>query len=393
MTTPPRLRRLMLAGWIDSWVLSFAWTLILLEVVERDGLRGAGLAGAAMLVGTAMSAPVASQLSSWLGGRQLLRTAAAVEACLRIGVFALLVLDAGTWPLTVCIVAMNVSAWTGYAGMRAEVASVAPGPRALTRYGTGVAAVEALGAAAAVLVPAGAVQGPSPTVVGIVAVYVLALVPTVTVAGGSTISCVRGAGRGRSRVRPSIPLVAGVLLMSVASAPTLLAVALAAQLHGRSSVAAAAIAFTLGSLLAPYLSGIVERRRANGPAAWIFSAAGMVLLWPLAPLHVVALCAAQLLSGLFMTTLEGLLDATTAAQARASVTGALARATAGRAIGAAAGTAALPFGLTVTGLPVVAGSVALVLVAVGIAVSGWSPLGRRDLVGARAPAPQLEPTS
>ena len=36
------------------------------------------------------------------------------------------------------------------------------------------------------------------------------------------------------------------LLVSAASAPTLLSVALAAQLHGRSSVAHSAVAFTLG---------------------------------------------------------------------------------------------------------------------------------------------------
>ena len=76
-----RLRWLMIAGWIDSLCLSFAWTLLLLEVVERHGLRAAGVAGAAMLVGTAMSAPVASQLSVWLGGRHLLRTPGRPRQC------------------------------------------------------------------------------------------------------------------------------------------------------------------------------------------------------------------------------------------------------------------------------------------------------------------------
>jgi len=72
----------MVAGWLDSPWLSFAWTLPLLKVVERYGLRFAGQAGAAMLTGTALSAPVPSQPSVWLGGRQLLctRSGSAVPA-------------------------------------------------------------------------------------------------------------------------------------------------------------------------------------------------------------------------------------------------------------------------------------------------------------------------
>ncbi len=357
-----RVRWLMVAGWIDSLCLSFAWTLLLLEVVERHGLRAAGVAGAAMLVGTAMSAPVASQLSVWLGGRHLLRTAGTAEAVLRVSVFGLLFLDVGVWPLALCIAAMNITAWTGYAGMRAEVAAIAPGPKAITWYGTGVAAVEAMGAAAAaVLIPSTAMDGPTPVALGIVVVYVLALAPTMLVAGGSPIVATGRATARAVRARPTLPLVAGVSLMLVASAPTLLAVALAADLHGRSAVAPAAVAFTIGSLTAPYVAGLVERRAGNGPVAWTLCATGMVLLWPLASLSVAWLCAAQLLSGLFMTTLEGLLDTTTAARATGSVTGALARGTAGRALGSAAGTAALPVALVGVGLAPVTGGVTLLL--------------------------------
>ena len=77
---------------------------------------------------------------------------------MRVSVFALLFLDVGVWWLAACVVVMNITAWTGYAGMRAEVAAVAPGPAALTLYGTGVAAVEALGAASAALLPASILQ-------------------------------------------------------------------------------------------------------------------------------------------------------------------------------------------------------------------------------------------
>jgi len=372
----------MVAGWIDSVCLSFAWTLLLLEILDRHGLRAAGLAGAAMLVGVSLSAPVASRLSHLLSGCQLLRTAAAAEAVLRVGVFALLFLDVGIWVLASCVVVMNVTAWTGYAAMRAEVAAVAPGPAAITLYGTGVAAVEALGAAAAAVVPASILQDFSSVVLCIVVVYVLALLPTVLVAGQSPIPPgVRELGPSPVRSRPSLPLVAGVLLMAIASAPTLLYVPLAAELHGRSSVAMAAVAFTLGSLTAPYVAGVIERWGANGPLAWIGCAVGMVVLWPFAPLSITVLCVAQLLSGQFMTTLEGLLDARTAAEARGRVTGALARGTAGRALGSAAGTAALPFGLVAVGLSALTGTLALALLGGGVVAAVVSLRGNRALPG------------
>ena len=357
----------MVAGWIDSVCLSFAWTLLLLEILDRHGLRAAGLAGAAMLVGTSLSAPVASHLSHLFGGRHLLQLSAAAESVLRVGVFVLLFLDVGIWVLAACVVVMNITAWTGYAAMRAEVAAAAPGPAALTLYGTGVAAVEALGAAAAALVPASILHEPSVVVVCIVVVYVLALLPTVLVARRSLIPPgSHEQGPSPIRSRPSLPLAAGVLLMAIASAPTLLYVPLAAEMHGRSSVALAAVCFTIGSLTAPYVAGLIERRAANGPVAWIGCAVGMVLLWPLSPLSVVVLCGAQMLSGQFMTTLEGLLDARTAAQARGPVTGALARGTAGRALGSAAGTAALPYAMVAVGLSTITGTLTLVLLTGGI---------------------------
>ena len=260
----------------------------------------------------------------------------------------------------------------GVVGLSTAYALPEARPAALTLYGTGVAAVEALGAATAALLPASILHEVSPTVICIVVVYVFALLPTVLVAGHSRIEPVHDLGRRQVRTRPSLPLVAGVLLMAIASAPTLLAVPLAAELHGRSSVAAAAIAFTIGSLTAPYVAGVLQRRAWNGPTAWILCAAGMVVLWPLAPFSVVVFCAAQLLSGQFMTTLEGLLDATAAKQARGPVTGALARATAGRALGSAAGTAALPIGLVAVGLTALTGGMTLLLLGAGAASAVWA---------------------
>jgi hypothetical protein len=356
-----RVVQLMLAGLIDSLCLSFAWTVLMLQIVADYGLSAAGLAGAAMLIGIALSAPAASHLARLLDGRRLLRSAASVEALLRMAVFALLTTSAPLLLIVVGVALMNVTAWTGYAGMRAEVDAVSPGTSALTWYGTGVAAIEAVGAAAAALAPLVADMRTPQALAGVTVVYVLGLLPTVIVAGGSpikrpqrratTLSAARPR-RHRGRLSPtmSLPVAAGVLLMFAASAPTLLSVGLAAELHGRSSVALVAVAFTVGSLAAPLVSRHVQRRGTNGPAVWLLCAVGMTVGWVLAPWTVAFMMVAQALSGLCMTALEGLLDTSIATEARTGVTGALARGTAGRALGSATAVALLPSAIDHVGL-------------------------------------------
>jgi hypothetical protein len=374
-----RLARLMAAGLVDSLCLSFAWTVLMLQLVATYGLGAAGLVSAAMLVGVAMSAPVASHLAGWLDGRHLLRAAAAAEAVLRVGVFVLLMVHAPVLLLAVCVTGMNVTAWTGYAGMRAEVAAVSPGSVALTWYGTGVAAIEAVGAAAAALLPLVADVGSSTVLGGVTAVYVLGLLPTVVVAGGSpvrrTVRLAVATGR-RAGATVSLPVLAGAGLMFVASAPTLLSVGLAAQTHGRASVALVAVAFTVGSLAAPLVSSAVQRRHANRPTVWILCAVGMVVGWVFAPGSVALMVVAQAASGVFMTSLEGLLDTTAAARAGTGVTGALARGTAARALGSAAATAALPVAVSAAGLSatsaVLVGVLVVAAVCVRLAPGGWS---------------------
>ena len=150
-----------------------------------------------MLVGVALSAPVAGRVAVRLDGRRLLRTAAGVEMALRGGLAVLVLSGAPVLLLALCITAMNVSAWTGYAGMRAEVAAVRPGAAALTWYGTAIAAVEAAGVALAAFLP----DGPAVEDVvlsAVVVAYVLALVPTVLVAGGSRVRRAAPAARNRS---------------------------------------------------------------------------------------------------------------------------------------------------------------------------------------------------
>jgi hypothetical protein len=354
-----RVLCLMAAGLVDSFALSLAWTVVVLQVTRQHGLVAAGVCSTAMLVGVALSAPTATRMAQWLDGRHLLRTAGGIEAILRLSVMALLAGGAPVWLLAVCVMAMNVVAWTGYAGMRAEVAAVSEGASGITWYGTTVAAVEAVGVAAGALVPVTVGGGLSPAVLtAVVVIYVGALLPTLLVAGGSAVP-----RAPRSRVRLSSlsslsPRVArrdwaavqGALLMTAASGPTLLSVALAAQLHGRAAVGLSAAAFTLGSLFAPALAGLVERTHRNHVTSWLVLAAGMVLGWALAAQAVFWLCVAQTLSGLCMTSLEGLLDTRASRLRPEAVTAALARATAARALGSSAATALLPMLVASAGL-------------------------------------------
>jgi hypothetical protein len=302
-------------------------------------------------------------------------------------------------PLVLCIAAMNVTAWTGYAGMRAEVASVRPGAAALTWYGTAIATVEAAGVAVAALLPAGP-EVEDTVLSAVAAAYVLALVPTVLVAGGSRVrraTPVASTVSARRRA-PSGLAVLGGLLMLLGSAPTLLYVALSEQSHGRASVAAAALAFVAGSLLAGLAAAALQRRPGPAGLRYVLAAAGMVAGWVLAPLSVPLLCAAQLLSGLCMTLLEGLLDSAAAAREPHRVTGALASVTAGRALGSAAGTAVLPLLVVHAGLSATAGAATvalLVLAALTAAARRPARAGqaviRRIPAAARPPVPASRP--
>ena len=107
-----RLRRLIATALVDSFGLSLGWTVFSLHVVRGHGLAGLGLCNAAMLVGVALSAPVATRLSTHLDGRALLRVTATTEAGLRIGTFVLLLAGAPLAVVAAAVAASNVVAWT-----------------------------------------------------------------------------------------------------------------------------------------------------------------------------------------------------------------------------------------------------------------------------------------
>jgi hypothetical protein len=359
MTTGRRLHRLIAAALVDSFGLSLGWTVFSLQVVRTHGLAGLGMCNAAMLVGVALSAPVTARLSARIDGRALLRTTAAIEATLRVGTFGLLLAGVPLPLIAVAVVASNVVAWTGYAGMRAEVAAADPRGSAMTWYMVAVAAIEAAGIATAALLPVGpdGLVGGGLTL-GIMVVYGACLLPTWQVARDARVVRTRPRRLAAGR-RPTGLLAAGALVMLLGSGPTLLAVGLAAELHGTRWVAGSALAFALGSLLAPVLVARFERRALPPAISWPALGVGMVAGWSIAAWHPAGLLVAQLIAGMCMSALEGDMDARVAANRSVrSVTAGLASAAALRAFGSAAAVALAPRVVSVTGVGWLAGALA-----------------------------------
>jgi hypothetical protein len=71
--------------------------------------------------------------------------------------------------------------------------------------------------------------------------------------------------------------------MLLGSGPTLLAVGLAAELHGTRWVAGSALASAAGSLLAPLVVARLERRTLPPALAWPALGIGMAGGWPSPP--------------------------------------------------------------------------------------------------------------
>ena len=394
-----RLRRLIATALVDSFGLSLGWTVFSLHVVRGHGLAGLGLCNAAMLVGVAMSAPVAARLSTRLDGRALLRVTCATESVLRVATFALLLARAPLLLVAVAVAASNVVAWTGYAGMRAEVAAADPRGAAMTWYMVAVAAIEAAGTATAALLP----TGPTGLVtggllVGVIACYGGVLVPTWLVAAGAQVPRAQPAVRpvarrpGRRRKLSTGPLTgllaSGGLVMLLGSGPTLLAVGLAAQLHGTRWVAGSALAFAAGSLLAPLAVARLERHAVPPSIAWPALGVGMAAGWTFAAWHPLALLAAQLVSGMCMSALEGDMDARIAASDAAprGVTANLATAAALRAFGSAAAVALAPRVIAEAGIGWLGAALAtgLATLALGRLARRWSRSAAGRVVGVAA---------
>ena len=336
----------MAAGCVDSFGLAFGWTVFNLEAVYRQGLAAAAVFNAAMFIGVALAAPASGWLTSRLNGRGVLQTTAVVDGALRIASLVLLVAGAPV-PVVAVLVAMNnVAAWTGYAGMRAEISAAAGHVTAMTRYATVVIGTEAVGAMAAALVPIharGDVAGW--LVVVAVVVYGVVLVPTYLVAFGSRVGHrMPTANRADTARRRRGPLALGAAVMVLCSGPTLLFVALSARLHGRMSVAGAAATFAAGSLAAPAIARGVGRLHLPATIEWPAWGIGMVIGWALAPWSVLGLLVAQFLSGVCLTGFQGVMDFSLAGgSSDGEATVALAQGSAARAVGSAAAVRLVPF--------------------------------------------------
>lgn len=339
-----RVRRLTLAGAADSFGLAIGWTVVNLLAVYQHGLSGAGLLNAAMLLGVALSSPAAAWISRHLHGRHILQTTAVAEALLRAQTVALLLFGAPLLLVAALVLVTNVIAWVGYAGMRAEVARASAGTAAMTRYVAVIIAIEAIGTVIAAGLPVtseGTITGP--WLAFVVAVYSLSLIPTVVVARGSTIAR-SGASLVSDLTRQTRRLLGtGTLLMVLCSGPALLFIGLAAELHGQSSVALAALSFAAGSLLAPAAGRAMARTGLPLTTLWLAWGAGMVFGWIAAPWSVGGLCLALLLSGVCLTGFEGAMDALLAGSARdGRATASLAHGSAARALGGAAAVKLVP---------------------------------------------------
>ena len=167
-------------------------------------------------------------------------------------------------------------------------------------------------------------------------------------------------------------LTSGGLIMLLGSGPTLLAVGLAAQLHGTRWVAGSALAFALGSLLAPFSVARLERLAVPPSVAWPALGVGMAAGWAFAAWSPATLLAAQVLSGMCMSALEGDMDARVAATAApGGVTAGLATAAALRALGSAAAVALAPRVIAETGVGALSVAQVTVLLAAMVVTVVW----------------------
>jgi hypothetical protein len=413
-----RLRELVVSGVIDSFGMALGWTVLILLAVSRGGLAEAALYNAAMLIGVVLSAPVTGWLARRYAGRTLLRGAAGTEIVLRVGALAGLIAGLPPWLIAVAVTAMHVAAWVGFAAMRAEVAAVDARPRSMTRYALAIAAVEAAGTGLGALLPAG-VDG-HPTGVPLVIIFIVyagSLLPTVISArrarmtpngvtrrimparilgyavGAAAVGPPAGGGAARRRrsprrsaVSPRL-LVAGGGIMLLASGPTLLAVPLTTELHGRHWVAGAAIAFSIGCLLATLAVEAIGSMKLPAVLRWTLWGLAMLIGWLGAPLHVVSVLIAQFLAGVSQTAFEGDMDALVADEAPPDgVTTALAYSASVRALGGSVAVKMLPVMVTAPSIDRAVSAAVLVLGVAALVI--WSLTSMPWL--SRRPAPSTD---
>ena len=375
-----RLTELLGAGVIDSFGMALGWTVLVLLAVNRGGLAEAALYNAAMLLGVVLAAPVTGWLSRRVPGRSLLRGTAAVEFVLRIGTLWGLIAGMPSWSVAVGVLVMHVAAWSGFAAMRAEVNAVDSSPRAMTRYALCIAAVEAVGTGVAALLPSGA--GGYPTgwpLILVFAVYAGSVVPTMVSARRARVTPQPAAGprpRRRIAVSPKL-LAAGGAVTLLSAGPTLLAVPITTELHGRTWVAGAAVAFSIGCLLSTVAVEVIGRVRVPAVLRWTLWGLGMLIGWIGVPSHAYHVLLAQFLAGSSQTAFEGDMDALVAKDAPPDgVTTALAYSASVRALGGSISVRLLPLLVTAQAIDKVVSAAVLVLGITALLIWGAAAMPR-----------------
>lgn len=414
-----RLRELVGTGLADSLGMSLGWTVLILLGSARGGIAEAALYNQAMLIGVVLSAPVTGWLARRVGGRALLRGAAGIELVLRVGLLLGLIAGLPTWVIAAGIAIMSIAAWTGFAAMRAEVSAVDPRPRAMTRYALAVAAVEAVGTGVGALLPVGPDGHPTGgLLIAVLVLYGGSLLPTIVSArrarvtpaakpstvtaavggqpagghvdrrvadrrGEASRADIRRVGDRRAQDRAGkvvaapASLAAGGMIMLLASGPTLLAVPLITELHGRAWVAGAAVAFSLGCLLSSTAVEVVGRLRFPPMVRWSLWGLAMLAGWSFAAVSPVAVLAAQFLCGMALTAFEGDMDARVAERAPASgVTAALAYSAATRATGGAVAVRMLPMLVAASTVGTVVTTAGILLATAALALWATASLRR-----------------
>jgi hypothetical protein len=210
---------------------------------------------------------------------------------------------------------------------------------------------------------------------------VIALLPTFLVGRGSRVAA-SARSLGHFPLLRCAPMFGGAFaVMLLASAPAFLSVALTAELHGRMWVAPAAVAFTAGALAAPLVVATLERRRIPASSLWPLLGVGMIGGWSVAAWSVGGLLFAQVLSGVFMTALEGTIDARVAEVVPEQVTAGMAWAGAVRALGSAAAVASAPTAIALVGLGAASALSGVVLASVAfVGLVGFVAGARRAAV-------------
>ncbi|MEU8616209.1 hypothetical protein AB0C29_50335, partial [Actinoplanes sp. NPDC048791] len=179
-------------------------------------------------------------------------------------------------------------------------------------------------------------------------------------------------------------LVAGGGIMLLASGPTLLAIPLTTELHGRHWVAGAAIAFSLGCLLATAAVEAIGTMKLPAVLRWTLWGVAMLVGWLGAPMHAVSVLIAQFLAGVSQTAFEGDMDALVAEEAPADgITTALAYSASVRALGGSVAVKLLPMMVTAQAIDKAVSAAVLALGVAALLIWAVTALPRLH----RAPVP------